>query len=196
MAIYTGKNSYKSTRILSNERMRYSAGALRTDAGIDKPNIGDFTFAQKVFYGRVDKQMNAVVPKRANLAFSQQSSDDEGALMFDFVKDAFEDMTSDFKRAVTLGAIPDDDLYLSGLRAFKGYSDPLEHYNKYLEETMDIYIYDYLVDQRVSKSVMNFANFNYLNELFENFENLNVNEYRYIWRCYSVEWWYNKFSNS
>tara|TARA_B100000287_G_scaffold418967_1_gene456597 strand:- start:139 stop:2010 length:1872 start_codon:yes stop_codon:yes gene_type:complete len=44
--------------------------------------------------------------------------------------------------------------------------------------------------------IMNFANFNYLNELFENFENLNVNEYRYIWRCYSVEWWYNKFSNS
>lgn len=44
--------------------------------------------------------------------------------------------------------------------------------------------------------VMNFANFNYLNELFENFENLSIQEYRYIWRCYSVEWWHNNFSNS
>ena len=44
--------------------------------------------------------------------------------------------------------------------------------------------------------VMNFANFNYLKELFENFENLSIHEYRYIWRCYSVEWWYNKFLNS
>lgn len=54
------------------------------------------------------------------------------------------------------------------------------------------------IHNRLSENswVMNFANFNYLNELFENFENLSIHEYRYIWRCYSVEWWYNKFLNS
>ena len=159
MATYTGKNSYTSTRILSNERTRYSTGALRSASGPDKPNIANFTFAQKVFYGRVNTEMNPVVPKKTKMLFSQQTGDENGAMMFDFVKDAFEDMTSDFKRAVTIGAITDSDNYLSGLRAFKGYSDPLEHYNKYLEETMDIYIYDYLVGQHMSKHVMNLANF-------------------------------------
>ena len=54
------------------------------------------------------------------------------------------------------------------------------------------------IHNRLSENswVMNFANFNYLSELFENFENLSIHEYRYIWRCYSVEWWYNKFLNS
>jgi len=54
------------------------------------------------------------------------------------------------------------------------------------------------IHNRLSENswVMNFANFNYLNELFENFENLSIHEYRYIWRCYCVEWWYNKFLNS
>ena len=54
------------------------------------------------------------------------------------------------------------------------------------------------IHKRLSENswVMNFANFNYLNELFENFESLSIHEYRYIWRCYSVEWWYNKFLNS
>jgi len=54
------------------------------------------------------------------------------------------------------------------------------------------------IHNRLSENswVMNFANFNYLNELFENFENLSIHEYRYIWRCYSVEWWHNKFLNS
>ena len=54
------------------------------------------------------------------------------------------------------------------------------------------------IHNRLSENswVMNFANFNYLSELFENFESLSIHEYRYIWRCYSVEWWYNKFLNS
>ena len=159
MATYTGKNKYTSTRILSNERMRYSTGAFRSDVDIDKPNVTNFTFAQRVFYGRVDPKMNSIVPKRGNMAFSQQSADDDGAMMFDFVKDAFHDMVSDFKRATSISAIPEDDNYLSGIRAFRGYSDPLEHYNKYIEDTMDLYIYDYLVAQKVSKNIMNFANF-------------------------------------
>ncbi len=64
MATYTGKNNYTSTRILSNERTRYSTGALRSASGPDKPNVTNFTFAQEYFMAESIPRMNPIVPKK------------------------------------------------------------------------------------------------------------------------------------
>ena len=63
MTYFKGKNEIKSIRRLISERIKYQTQSyIREDEDEAPPQVVDFNFAERTLYGRVDRQLNPVIP--------------------------------------------------------------------------------------------------------------------------------------
>ena len=140
MAKFKGKNSIKSTRYLAQQRARYKAHAFPQNSGMGPQQITDFNFAEKTLYGRVDENLNSVIPLNEYVVAVPRGDSfggNPGAL--DFVADAIVEVMLAFRLAVRVRNIPADDPFLSNLEAYRGYQNPIIKYQTNMEQVMSFY---------------------------------------------------------
>ena len=98
-----------------------------------KRNIINFYYGEKYLIGRVDTFYTPMVLERQsslkNLSNSAYADSPQSAL--NFVADAFEQMTKDFKLASSTNKIISHDKYLSNLKVYKSYEDVSVKYEEH-----------------------------------------------------------------
>lgn len=139
---FNGKNNLKTIR-LAFERANYALNAFPEDA----KQVVDFNFAEKTFYGRVNRQLEPVVALNDFLEpITVASQDGNSPRAMNFVIDQFRDMELHFAKACRLGAIPIDDPILSSLKVKRAFEDPLESFKSYSSTTMRNFIDEKLLN--------------------------------------------------
>ena len=99
------------------QRLKYRTGTYFQ--GLPKPID---TFYDKVFYGKVDRYQNVIVPKKDS-SLLKQTSYDKNIFVFDFVADAFFKLKRNLKIAGDAGGIERDNTVLYNLSAERGWYD-------------------------------------------------------------------------
>jgi hypothetical protein len=94
--------------------------------------VVDFAFAEKAFYGKVDRDFVTIEPNVISRFSGIQNAESTNALqVMSFVADAFAGLSRHFQRSVQIGAIRQNDPYLSNLVAYDAYTNPSEAYSEY-----------------------------------------------------------------
>ena len=91
---FNGKNDLKTTR-LAFERANYNANAYSKE----NMQVVDFNFAERTFYGRVNRQLEPVIVNEEFLKPITVSGQDVGTpRAINFVVDQFKDMELHFAK--------------------------------------------------------------------------------------------------
>jgi len=171
MAKFNGNNSITSARTLFYERVDYELNATSEEVGRNLLGIEDLNFIEMNYYGRVDTNMNSVIP---DVKFIKQLKYPYNAeyrfAALDFVVDAFHGLTKVFMEACINNIIPLSDPYLSKITAKAGYVDPTNAYRDYIGDMLKIYINGYIVGNRYGLKIMNLKSF--LDNLLPFFEKM------------------------
>jgi len=94
--------------------------------------VVDFAFAEKAFYGKVDRNFVSIEPSNLSRFSRIQNSNSTNTLqVMSFVADAFAGLSRHFQRSIQIGAIRQNDPYLSNLVAYDAYTKPSEAYAEY-----------------------------------------------------------------
>ena len=139
---FNGKNNLKTTR-LAFERANYNVNAFSDDA----KQVVDFNFAEKTFYGRVNRQLEPVIVKEEFLEpITIGSQDVSSPRAINFVADQFRDMELHFAKACRMGVLPIDDPILSSLKVKRAYESPMNAFEIYSETTMSKFVEEKLLE--------------------------------------------------
>jgi len=127
---YVEKNN-ETTLTIFNKRVIYDFDSQNEEY----KNLVDFNIGEKFFYGRVTRRFEPVYVVNSptllkNTSFSNSQNEPRQAMKF--VIDMFERLKTQFDKSVADGKIKDNDPFLSSLKIYKGYQDPIELYNSYL----------------------------------------------------------------
>ena len=132
MSIFYATSNKESTRDLYEKRTIYNVAA-KNNTGEKYTNLVDFNFAEKFLYGRVDRYFIPIIHKARGLVVLKGFRGQTATLRaLNFVVDAFEGLSMEFKRCASNGQISSDDPFLSNLIVAKAYEDPAYLYNNYL----------------------------------------------------------------
>ena len=98
----------------------------------EHPNLVNFTYAEKMLYGRVDRFFQPIIPNENFLKFKQIRGPgrNNNIKVFNFVADAFRELQIKFVTKLSRGELDPNDPNLSTLKAHAGYKDPQVIYNK------------------------------------------------------------------
>jgi hypothetical protein len=135
MSKYQGKNEIKKTKRLAHERAKYKLGAFKDELGEVPKNVKDFNFSDRTLYGRVDENLDTIYPKELYLKPMAQEQDI--FFVVDFVKEQFTLFKNKIRQAVNLRSIPADDPFLSEIKIYKAYEDPINLYRQYIEDHIE-----------------------------------------------------------
>jgi len=153
MAEFNGKNNLKTSR-LAFERAKYRAQAFKEDY----EHVYDFGFAERTFYGRVNRMLEPVVPNENFLRpISITGEDIPTARAMNFVVDQFKDLEMHFAKACRMGVIPNDDPILSSLRVKRAYSNPITAFTDVSEKNMRNLLDEYIMPHK--EKINNFNDF-------------------------------------
>jgi len=132
MTRFNGKNNLKTSR-LAFERAKYKLEAFDEDY----PHVYDFGFAERTFYGRVNRLLEPVVVKEEFLKeITVSDAEPTGHRALNFVVDQFMDMEAHFAKACRMGVIPIDDPILSSLKIKRAYENPIAGFKTASESGM------------------------------------------------------------
>jgi hypothetical protein len=143
MAKFKGKNSLKSTITLAVNRSKYDVEAFPENNSLGPKGVVDFNFAERTMYGRLDENLNVVVPRTE---FLKTISNDgvNNITLVNFVADAFQDFQKAFQRNMNVGKIRRNDPFLSSPQAYNAYVDPKVAYEKYFAKMMNAFENNFL----------------------------------------------------
>ena len=122
----------KKTRDYYRKRLNYNV--LANEGNND--NLVNFHFAEKLLYGRVDRDFVPMVynPQIIKLKkFGRNHSQGESFSAVNFVVDAFEGLARQFDKCVQLKKIDPADPFLSSLKIYRAYENPNVLYNQHKE---------------------------------------------------------------
>jgi hypothetical protein len=100
----------------------------------------DFNFAEKFFYGRVNRDYLSIEPDETFNSFEslRQSDSTTGRVrVMSFVALAFNNLYRHFERSVQIGKIRKTDPYLSVLKPYEGYQKPQVAYSNYFDTVIE-----------------------------------------------------------
>ena len=97
MTNFKGKNSIRSTRYLAQQRAKYKTEAFPENGGLGPEQITDFTFAEKVLYGRVNQSLNPVIPLNDFIVPLPSGNPGSNPSALDFVADALTEVMLNFR---------------------------------------------------------------------------------------------------
>ncbi len=156
MAKYKGKNNNRTVRKQYGYRAKYATEAFKYD-GVRHESVNDFNFSERVYYGRIDADDDPVIALPSSLAAVPANEETPKMhMLLPFVKDMFTGMRSHFDRAVTIGNIPEDDPYLSNIKLYNSFEDPLSLYNTHINELIEVFNKSYLIQPQYAAEVMDF----------------------------------------
>ena len=124
MSKFNGKNGLKASQ-LAFERANYRLNAFSEEY----EHVYDFGFAERTYYGRVNRMLEPVIPDESFLepiTITDTSPSSNKAM--NFVVRQFKDMELHFSKACRMGVIPIDDPILSSLKVKRAYESPLESF--------------------------------------------------------------------
>ena len=124
------KTNDESALELFNKRLIYEH-----DTEVMSPdNVINMNLNEKILYGRINKVFIPITVVKANLKEVSSKAESNSQLKaIDVVADLFEEMSLQFRKAMLLGKINTNDPYLSELKAYKAFSDPLVEFRNYEE---------------------------------------------------------------
>ena len=160
MSLFYIEQNDENAFLAYNKKLVYTGNSIST-----YPNLVDFNFGEKFFYGRVNFKFVPMIYSNAtpvkyfnnNLAAGAQP---EAA---GFVVDAFNDLATQFQKKMSDGSIFTTDPFLSTLKVYKAYTDPRKLYDEHLENYISALEKEF-VNRKIE--VQNFAQF------ITNFKNL------------------------
>jgi hypothetical protein len=102
-------------------------------------NLVDFNIGEKFLYGRVARDFKPIYFKdKSNLkTFSSSLTNGSVLQAANFVVDMFNRLSSQFDKCSTIGKIKSDDPFLSSLRVYKAFQDPVELHGAYLQNYLN-----------------------------------------------------------
>ncbi len=123
MSKYFVEKNGESTRSLFLKKTIYSGTMAQSGSN----NVVSINFAEKIYYGRLDRQFNVIMPRTGRLKKLSNSADpNRPQQVADFVADMFQQMVLQFKKRAAQGKISSNQDFLSNLKVYKGYQDPVK----------------------------------------------------------------------
>lgn len=146
MKLFNGKNDLNSPARLMFERAKYK-NYMKDNKNLA---VKDFSLGEYVQYGRIDPAMNAVYNNGLSLKTLDGSPNGETYFACDFVADAFNNIRKKINEAILKGAIPRNTPYISDIRPYMAYQNPMAAYDTYLSRMLsnynDIFLKDYKIN--------------------------------------------------
>ena len=133
---YKAKNDLESTIQLAQQRANYRIQAFKSELGEKPENVVDFNFAERTQYGRVDQNMNTIVPKGTKM--KMLPNEEEALFVVDFLHKPFILLQNKMKQATRMRQIPSDPI-LSKLKPLRAYENPENLYLNFIEEYLSIF---------------------------------------------------------
>jgi hypothetical protein len=127
------QDNRESTKNAFNKKIIYK-DAVNNANGRNHNNVVNFNFGEKVLYGRIKRNGTPIcMIERQNLRPIKNSADPTKNPLFamHFVVDVFDEMCLQYEKCVQSGQIRADSEFLSNLKAYKAYANPIEAYNSY-----------------------------------------------------------------
>ena len=157
---FTAKNATKSARELLIERSRYEARIIgemprEGSSAIETKKIKHFLLDEKMLYGRIDQNNNAIVLKHPfvkRIGTSKISAQD-------FVADAFMAVKDRFAAGIKWGQAKGNLPVFSALEAKNGYIDPMREYRKYKNILSDRFIYSFITSESMRAEISDITSF-------------------------------------
>ena len=161
MARFFGKNNERITQNLVGERARFKVNAYLKDRdGLDQKPIVDFNFAERTLYGRIDQNLNSVIPNpNFMVSISNTQNPENGVQLLDFVSDMYLDLVNNFEKSCRLQLIESDDPYLSQINAYRSYEEPEFDYSLYLEEVLNDYNQQFIILGNREDEILNLTQY-------------------------------------
>ena len=131
MSILYKESNSESAKELFEKKNFYSIDTISSYA-----NLVDFEFAEKAFYGRVDRFYQPIIVKDYFLELKRVPSDPNASqtvYALNFVVDVFEKLRKQFQKKTMKKEISKSEDFLSDLSAHKGYVDPTKAYNEHIQ---------------------------------------------------------------
>lgn len=131
MGRFNGNNNSKALRT-AFDRANYDLYAFEED----KLQVVDFHFAEKTFYGRVNRQLDPIIPLEDKMRMFPK----DNFLCMRFVADQFREMYVRYTNALSLSLIDSEDPNLSELRVVRGWENPIESYAAFIANYMNSFL--------------------------------------------------------
>jgi hypothetical protein len=122
MSIFYAENNKEGARDLFEKRAIY----LSRVSNLDRSNLVDFNFGEKLLYGRVNRFFVPIEVENTLLKmkqFKRVVDTQKSISALPFVVDAFEQMARQFEKCAQLRKIDTTDQFLTNLRVYKAYED-------------------------------------------------------------------------
>ena len=148
MADFKGNNNSNTIRT-AFERARYKIDAFK-DSDVQ---VMDFNFAERTFYGRVNRQIDPVI---ANENFIVNLYNQDSSVM-NFVADQFKEMYIRYSNALNLSLINKEDANLSELSVIRGWEQPINSYSQFMSLFMDSFLQEKMIPNE--KKIRSFNDF-------------------------------------
>jgi hypothetical protein len=148
MSNFNGNNNSKTLKT-AFERANYKLTAFK-DSEIQ---VVDFNFAERSFYGRVNRQIDPVIP---NENFIRNFHNQDFRIM-NFVGDQFKEMYVRYQNALNLSLINNEDSNLSELNVIRGWEDPINLYSNFMSSFMDSFLLEKMIPNE--KKIHSFEDF-------------------------------------
>lgn len=125
----------ETTLTIFNKRIVYDFDSQNNNYS----NLVNFNLAEKFLYGRVSKNYKPIyLGDKSNLKTFNSSITNGSVLQAaNFVVDMFERLVTQFDKCSAIGKIKNDDPFLSSLRIYKAYQDPVELHGSYLQNYLN-----------------------------------------------------------
>jgi len=136
MSNFKATNNFKLTRFAFYERLRFKLNAYEK---INHTNLKEVNFSSLNLYGKIDHNYNAVYLDRNKL---KQTIDNKSTI--DFVCGAYNSLIDHFKTAYSFERISLDEKFLSDIKCYNSYMDPIAHYNEYINEILNEFNLNYI----------------------------------------------------
>ena len=144
------KGNNKSTSIKTAvDRSNYKLNAFEES----DLQVMDFNFAERTFYGRVNRKLDSVI---VNDSFLRTFHNQDFSIM-NFVGDQFKEMYARYRNALNLSLIDNKDPNLSELKVIRAWESPKNKYSNF----MDLFMNDFLEKEMLpnEKKINSFNDF-------------------------------------
>lgn len=131
MANFNGNNKSKPIKT-AFDRSNFKLHAYDPDA----LQVVDFNFAERTFYGRVNRQLDPIIVNNESL----RNFYNQDFRIMNFVGDQFHEMYVRYSNALDLSLINKQDANLSKLSVIRGWEDPIKGYSDF----MSLFMGDFL----------------------------------------------------
>jgi len=148
MPKFNGNNSSKTIKT-AFERANYKLNGFNES----EIQVVDFNFAEKTFYGRVNRQLDPVIP---NQEFIRNFHNQDFRIV-NFVGDQFKEMYVRYQTALDLSLINSEDANLSELSVIRGWEDPVGQYSGFMSLFMDSFLEEIMIQNE--KKINSFESF-------------------------------------